>query len=279
MFSYCKIIRREKKRRLLRNISRLLLGMILFTLAVTFLSTTIKGIYCDVKQYDSKLKEKDVQISLATQEKSKTTDELQSVSDERDVLAEKVIQMENSINNLNNTVSEVKRQSEIRIVNRGGDDVRVSTGEQVSNDFKYALSSKYPHSLSPELLRFVLDTCVNEGIDPHYLLSIFEQESNFNPNDVNPRSGATGLGQFLNSTGKEIYENELKLGVYKNEMAKDPYINTRLTARYLSMLRKRYGADYYKILNTYSGGGGYKYYSEVNNKMISNCGYGLNELK
>lgn len=40
-------------------------------------------------------------------------------------------------------------------------------------------------------------------LDPDFLRGLFKRESGFNPNAVNPRSGATGLGQVLASTARD----------------------------------------------------------------------------
>lgn len=49
-------------------------------------------------------------------------------------------------------------------------------------------------------LRLVSELAARLEVRPEWLLKIFEKESNFNPNAVNPVSGATGLIQFLPSS-------------------------------------------------------------------------------
>lgn len=50
---------------------------------------------------------------------------------------------------------------------------------------------------------WINDAAAKNGLDPILIASIIQQESSFNPNDVNSKSGATGLGQFLASTARE----------------------------------------------------------------------------
>ena len=41
------------------------------------------------------------------------------------------------------------------------------------------------------------------GVNPNIIASITKIESNFNPRAKNPNSSARGLGQFINSTGRQ----------------------------------------------------------------------------
>lgn len=50
---------------------------------------------------------------------------------------------------------------------------------------------------------WINDAAAKNGLDPILIAAIIQQESSFNPNDVNSSSGATGLGQFLASTARE----------------------------------------------------------------------------
>ena len=72
------------------------------------------------------------------------------------------------------------------------------------------------------------------------ILGLFDYESNFNPDCKNPRSTATGLGQFLYSTGKWVAGQR---GVeFSPEMLKDPIYNIQHTIWYLNHLYKETGS-------------------------------------
>ena len=71
-------------------------------------------------------------------------------------------------------------------------------------------------SMPPEYANFVNDAATKNGIPPAILAGLLEAESSWNPNAVNPTSGATGLGQFLKTTGDEegVNRTDAKSSIY-----------------------------------------------------------------
>ena len=102
---------------------------------------------------------------------------------------------------------------------------------------------------------FLLKVSMERDIPPYLFLSIIEQESNFNPLNVNKTSGATGLGQFMPDTAKYIAGVE---GVeYSYEMLFDIEYNIYLMGAYLEYLYKKH-KDWILVLSYYGGYGGVK---------------------
>lgn len=88
--------------------------------------------------------------------------------------------------------------------------------------------------------------------------SVVFTESSDNPNAINTKSGATGLGQFLPSTAKKpglnttnVFDTADSLGIsYKDKsnaevtrLLKDPRVSAPMTVQYLSGLAKKFGKE------------------------------------
>ena len=93
----------------------------------------------------------------------------------------------------------------------------------------------------------VISAANKHGVPPEILLGLVRWESNFNPNDVNPKSGCTGLGQFALGTWLSS-GNPYKHG----DNRKDPTANAFASAWYLRTLYDRYGS-WEKALSYYTG--------------------------
>lgn len=83
------------------------------------------------------------------------------------------------------------------------------------------------------------------GIDPEVFKAQIRQESNWNPYAYNPKSGATGISQFIPSTAEQY-------GI-------DPYNpiqSIEAQGKYMSLLLHMFGGDYRKALAGYNWGQG-----------------------
>ena len=83
------------------------------------------------------------------------------------------------------------------------------------------------------------------GVSSGLIQRLIKQESGFNPNAVNKKTGATGLGQFMPGTAKQY-------GVD----VKDPSSSVEGIGHYLSDLLKMFGGDTSKALAGYNWGQG-----------------------
>lgn len=116
------------------------------------------------------------------------------------------------------------------------------------------------------LINHIYTLCAEKEIPPELLLALIETESDFDPNAVNERSGATGLGQFLPSTAEWIASiNDLP---YSYDLLKDPYYNVELMILYLDHLYKR-EQDWRTVLSLYVGHGYRGRYSRYTETVLS----------
>jgi hypothetical protein len=112
--------------------------------------------------------------------------------------------------------------------------------------------------------------CREEGLPEECvdtLISLSAHESGGHPGIKNDSSSATGLFQFITSTGKTIAEElDIDPRLYN---PKDPYQNIRLGVRYFAKNRKVYNSSLWGILSHYTGTGGARdtanYYGGINN--------------
>ena len=107
----------------------------------------------------------------------------------------------------------------------------------------------YPRAFEAEVTRYAEEY----GMDPLLLWGIIRTESTYRP-DVLSRSGAIGLMQIMPPTGQDIAG---RLGVtITDEDLKNPEINVRFGAFYISAMIRQYGGDWDKALAAYNGGPG-----------------------
>lgn len=86
-------------------------------------------------------------------------------------------------------------------------------------------------------------------LDPNLVAAVILQESRFNPDSVSG-AGAIGLMQVMPETARDIRQ----AGGAASDL-KDPAVNIALGARYLALLRRKYGDDRL-ALAAYNGGAG-----------------------
>ena len=97
--------------------------------------------------------------------------------------------------------------------------------------------------MNTEILNYARQKAIESGIDPSLVLGLFEHESEFRPEAVNPKSGATGIAQLMPNTAKEY-------GVRNPKNWKEN-INGGIT--YLKDLHNRFNGDVNQILTSYGG--------------------------
>ena len=118
---------------------------------------------------------------------------------------------------------------------------------------------------------------IKEGIDPAIFIAQLNQESGFNPKAKNPKSGATGIGQFMPATAKGM-------GFVAG---KDPLLDIRMAAKYMKGKLKMYNGDYRLALASYNAGSGnvakyggvppFKETQNYVNSIMSMAGKGTND--
>ncbi|MGI9050446.1 MAG: lytic transglycosylase domain-containing protein [Rubrobacteraceae bacterium] len=88
------------------------------------------------------------------------------------------------------------------------------------------------------------------GLQPTFVAAVIRTESRFNP-DARSSQGAYGLMQVLPRTARFISERSGIQGNYR-----DPQVNIRMGAWYLSYLQGRYSGDETLMLAAYNSGEG-----------------------
>lgn len=109
---------------------------------------------------------------------------------------------------------------------------------------------------------------LEKGYDPNLLFGTIMVESRGNPDCVNTESGATGLGQFMNSTAEYVWCTLMGNDYYDPEIMKDPESNIKMMACYYDYLYKTEG-DTFNVVKKYSGNitdwGTLQYIQKINN--------------
>lgn len=115
---------------------------------------------------------------------------------------------------------------------------------------------------------------LDKGYDPDLMFGSIMVESNANPNAVNKDSGATGYGQFLDSTAKWVWTDMLGNSTYYSDIRKDGKANILMMATYYDYLYSVTGSTF-EVVKCYSGNstdeGTRRYIARVN-KFINQVG-------
>ena len=97
-----------------------------------------------------------------------------------------------------------------------------------------------------DYIDYARQIAIKEGLDPAIFIAQLNRESGFNPKAKNPKSGATGIGQFMPTTAKGM-------GFVAG---KDPLLDIRMAAKYMKGKLKMYNGDYRLALASYNAGSG-----------------------
>lgn len=133
---------------------------------------------------------------------------------------------------------------------------RVSMYEEY-NIFMFRETYKSPRTdCSYELLKYFEEQIKDKDVNylPFYCSWIMI-ESTWNNHDLNSRSYANGLPQFLPNTGKFVYEQLLNhgFGTYEHNMVTDPYTSIPMMVSYVHYLLEIYNGDLHKTIDSYRG--------------------------
>lgn len=140
---------------------------------------------------------------------------------------------------------------------------------ELYNKYEYAIEYGGQRTeLTYEEIQYGEDLMIAKGLNPHLMFGTIMVESNGKPNAVNTSSGATGYGQFLDSTAQWVWTKLLGNNTYNSNIRKDGYSNIQMMAEYYDYLYSESGSTF-KVIKQYSGNstdeGAANYLAKVNN--------------
>ena len=130
------------------------------------------------------------------------------------------------------------------------------------------------NDMTDDLVIYTYELCDSYDIDPALVFGMIMVESRGFSDNRNGSSGAAGLGQFLSSTARIVYEDFLGngRGSYDHNVTPyDPYTGVTMMVTYLNYLYNRHG-DTMTVLESYSGNKTYSGTLGYYNKVISWAG-------
>lgn len=114
---------------------------------------------------------------------------------------------------------------------------------------------------------------INKGLNPDLLMATIAVESTSNPKANNLVTNAAGLGQFLEETGKRIYEKNLGHGegTYDHNITPyEPSTAIEMIVSYYEELFNKYDGSTYLAIKEYCGGDDFattEYINKLNNVL------------
>lgn len=130
------------------------------------------------------------------------------------------------------------------------------------------------NDMTDDLVIYTYELCNSYDIDPALVFGMIMVESRGFSDNRNGSSGAAGLGQFLSSTARIVYEDFLGngRGSYDHNVTPyDPYTGVTMMVTYLNYLYNRHG-DTMTVLESYSGNKTYSGTLGYYNKVVSWAG-------
>lgn len=151
--------------------------------------------------------------------------------------------------------------------------------EELYNKYEYAIIDAGRRTkLTYEEIKLGEDLMVENGRNPHLMFGSIMVESNANPDVVNSQSGATGYGQFLNSTAEYVWEDIMGNSGYYPDLRKDGEANIKMMASYYEHLYGLKGSTF-NVIKHYSGNStneGTQRYIDRINRYTSKVGVYIN---
>lgn len=130
------------------------------------------------------------------------------------------------------------------------------------------------NDMTDDLVIYTYELCNSYEIDPALVFGMIMVESRGFSDNKNSSSGAAGLGQFLSSTARIVYEDFLGngKGSYDHNVTPyDPYTGVTMMVTYLNYLYNRHG-NTMTVLESYSGNKTYSGTLGYYNKVVSWAG-------
>lgn len=199
-------------------------------------------------------------------------DEIISLNDEISSLTTEIADNETVMMDMKDTIIELDTQLQnVSNVNKSYVDelTELRSRSELYNKYSYAIindSGQRTH-LTYEEIKLGEQLMIEKGYDPDLMFGTIMVESGGNPNAVNTSSGATGYGQFLNSTAEYVWTRLLNNNNYHSEIRKDGKSNIQMMAEYYDHLYSQ-GKSTFGVIKHYSGNstdeGAARYLARIN---------------
>ena len=196
------------------------------------------------------------------------------ISQNTEVLTEKnntIMELRIENNELQNIIDEIDVQlKEVEAVNHSYVDElnKFRNRAELYDKYEYAIEYGGQRTeLKYEEIKYGEELMLAKGLNPHLMFGTIMVESNGKPNVVNKSSGATGYGQFLDSTAKWVWTKLLGNSTYNSSIRKDGMKNIQMMAEYYDYLYAETKSTF-KVIKQYSGNstdaGAMDYLNKVN---------------
>lgn len=207
---------------------------------------------------------------------AKENNNLQATVDKHyEVLRDKnneIIELTLKNSELHNIIDDIDDQIEhLESVNKSYVDElnMLRTRAELFDKYEYAIA--YGNSgrteLTYEEIKYGEELMLAKGLNPHLMFGTIMVESAGRPDAVNNGSGATGYGQFLDSTAQWVWTKLLGNSTYNSNIRKDGFKNIQMMAEYYDYLYAELGSTF-KVVKQYSGNstnvGAAQYLAKVN---------------
>lgn len=242
--NYTTLRMRKRKAKLMKFMMSVMAFMIMILcITVGCLAKENKDLQTTVDKNNEVLAEKNKQITKLTIENNELCNIIDDIDDQ--------IEQVESVNK-----SYVDELNELR--NRA----------ELFDKYEYAISYGDKRTeLTYEEIQYGEDLMVAKGLNPHLMFGTIMVESAGKPDAVNKDSGATGYGQFLDSTAEWVWTKLLGNSTYNSNIRKDGIKNIQMMAEYYDFLYAEHGSTF-KVVKQYSGNstnvGAANYLAKVN---------------
>lgn len=210
------------------------------------------------------------------QELIKVSKDYESVIDSKNCEIEerdlKIVSLGRTINNLGEVINEIDDQiTEVANINKEYVDelTTLRNRSELYDKYEYAIMYDGERTeLTYAEIELGEQLMHEKGIDPNLMFGTIMVESRANPDAVNSKSGATGYGQFLNSTARWVWTDLMGNKNYYSDIRKNGEANIQMMAEYYDYLYSVNNSTL-KVVKCYSGNetdeGASEYLAKVNN--------------
>ena len=192
-----------------------------------------------------------------TKQNEELTEKVSSLNSANKVINDQLLKSNKTIMDLNDVIEKQDTQlKNLSDINESYVDElnQLRTRAELYNKYEYAVIDEVGKrtELTYEEIELGESLMLAKGYNPHLLLGSIMVESHGNPTAVNSDSGATGYGQFLNSTAKWVWTDLLGNSNYSSDIRKDGESNITMMATYYDYLYKNVGSTF-GVVKCYSG--------------------------